>query len=129
MKQALGRILRVKVVSTKFLFLLVAATALVTYWLTMSIRYEWYLQPLPGAILRSIIMVVISSVVVLWIWYPSRVLTVAAASLGFVLPPLTNETFVPLDLAFAPYVLVVIGLVCLATHLRRTVIAEDNHAP
>ena len=100
-------------------FLLVAGLALFAYWFVLSLRYGWYLQPAASVFLTQVTVATMLSIVALWLWFPSRILTVAIGAAGFALPPLVKSaTFVQIDARFVPWAGACLSLVALASHLR-----------
>src|SRR5258708_2409437 len=104
----------------KLSFLAAAFVALVAYVLTFELRYMWYLNSSEATFIRITYAVSIVAIVALWVFLPWRLIVAIVALLGFVVPPLYNDTsFAKMDWRFAGFCLISISLLVLATHLRR----------
>ena len=101
-------------------FLLSAGLALAAFFLAYELRYMWYVSRENFIFLRSIFGVSVLTIILLWVFYPSRILVALVVLACFALPPLLRgAAFVQLDAASLGAVLLCALLVVGATELRR----------
>lgn len=100
-------------------FLLAAALALTVLFLAFELRYMWYVSRENFIFLRSLFGISLLVIVLLWAFYPSRILVALVVLACFALPPLLRgATFVQLDAASLGAVLLCALLLVGATELR-----------
>lgn len=106
--------------ATWFAFAALAAVALVAIWFVFELRYMWYVDAERFRFLRLGFISGVGLIVLLWAFYPSRILVGLVAIAIFVFPPaLRSDQFVSLDLASFPWIVGVALLLVGATELRR----------
>lgn len=106
-------------VALKMSFFVFAAVSLAVHLLIIDLRYRWFLNNEESRLLSIIYSVCIIFIILLWTFYPSRILTAIIAFLSYLLPPVIDgDTFVSIDLKLMVFVVPSILLFLLATELR-----------
>lgn len=104
------------------LFLIFAAISLYSQLLIIDLRYIWFLDERESMSITLIHVISVVFVILLWSFFPSRILVMLAAFAGYLLPPLIDsDAFVTIDFGFMLYVLPSLLLFYLATELRRRI--------
>jgi hypothetical protein len=106
--------------ATWYAFIALAAVALVLHLLSFELRFRWYLSEKDSQFLTAVYLGCVTLIVLLWIFYPSRVLVATVAAATFFLPPaMRGDVFVAANPLFMLYVSFVVVLLVAATELRR----------
>lgn len=94
--------------------------ALGIYFLIFELRYMWYLGTSDFAMLRLFNIACILATIGLWVFFPSPWLVAVVAFIGLVFPPFYDrQTFAVIDLRFAGFLLLGVGLLVFSTYLWR----------
>ena len=116
---------RLRVITVSILF---EAIALAVSWLIFEMRYMWYVKSDDFEFLRNGFAGGAAIIVLLWLFYPSRILVGLTGMAIFVFPPLFDRSrFVPVDGAFFVWSCGALLLFLLATELRRRAISSREH--
>ncbi|MEZ2419262.1 hypothetical protein [Luteibacter sp. RCC_6_2] len=102
------------------LFLVLACLGLAASYVTLQLRYGWYLMNEDARFLDIGFFFAVGTIVALWALFPNRVTVAIVAAMAFLFPPaLKPEIFPVVDIPFAALSLIPIAVLVLATHVRR----------
>jgi len=102
-------------------FFMLALIACLAHWITFQLRYMWYPGPTEYVFLRGGYAICLILILLLWAFFPSRLLVSSIAVITFLFPPLLRrDAFVQIDWSFAisalPSILLLVG--CTELRLR-----------
>lgn len=106
------------------LFAVSAAFALAIHYLAFEMRYMWYVTHEDARFMRIIYICCVGIIGLLWVFFPSRIAVAAVGTFGLLFPHLFFASEArPLlgrlvDLESIVVLMVAVGLLVLATHLR-----------
>ncbi len=107
-------------------FIFLASFAVVVHYFVLGLRYAYYIPMEQYRFLQYGYGICIFCILMLWIFYPSRLLVAAVAFAGIVFPNVLGVSiignkgvFVPLDWGYMGAILFSVFLLVCATELRR----------
>lgn len=104
----------------KLRFFMTATLALTLHFALFKLRYGWYTTEQTSSFLSIGYATCALSILLLWAFYPSRVLVAIAAIFALVFPFIfLPETFAQPNLGFAAFATIPVALLIFATHLRK----------
>jgi hypothetical protein len=101
-------------------FVIFAVIAVLIHWTSFELRYMWYPRSPEAAFLRTGYTICVGMIVLLWSFFPSRLLVLAVGVIAVLFPPvLRGDAFAAVDIRYMIAALPSILLLMAVTELRR----------